>query len=421
MNFPENNPFPDNMVIRIHNLIKTKTTCTPKQLARKVACSERTIFNKIALLKQSDFPVFSLQFLFSMKRFYFVFTLIVFLVSSAVYSKPFDYRAYNTEINKAELAIINNNYRVAARCYHIAFNMGAIPSPTDLHNALVLAIKMKDEKRSFQYAGQLAQLGVGSAYFERQAKFNWLKTQSGWLPLLKTAQSVKEHIALKNAILLNRLSEMSVAYDDALDKLHKTQPSDVRWDELYQVEKTASRQLFELFKDKGYLSPREIGVHVKNDTILSDPVFTSILKWNGILPSGEMTYNNLFVPILDTAMKQGIISTDFYRRMIRSELTTSISLPPVLRVDCKLYMDKHTSAYFKKTEDARKAIGLCSYQEYIQKLQFNAKKPSSSFYIYPQVPQQPILRSWIETYRPDFFNKVQYVTSIINCIQRQPD
>ena len=54
----EYNPFMDSDMLRIHRMIKHKSTGTPKQLAEKLGCSERTVFNKLSFLKQSGLPVF---------------------------------------------------------------------------------------------------------------------------------------------------------------------------------------------------------------------------------------------------------------------------------------------------------------------------------------------------------------------------
>jgi predicted DNA-binding transcriptional regulator YafY len=51
------NPFIDKVLMRLHNLIRIKGTGSPKQLARKMHCSERTARQKIGQLKDAGLPI----------------------------------------------------------------------------------------------------------------------------------------------------------------------------------------------------------------------------------------------------------------------------------------------------------------------------------------------------------------------------
>lgn len=44
-------------LVRLHNLIRRKSTGSPADLARKLGCSERSVYNKIDRLKDFHLPV----------------------------------------------------------------------------------------------------------------------------------------------------------------------------------------------------------------------------------------------------------------------------------------------------------------------------------------------------------------------------
>lgn len=44
-------------LMRLHNLIRKKSTGTPAELARKLRCSERSVYHKIERLKAYNLPV----------------------------------------------------------------------------------------------------------------------------------------------------------------------------------------------------------------------------------------------------------------------------------------------------------------------------------------------------------------------------
>ncbi len=44
-------------LLRLHKLIKNRATGTPKQLARKLGCSESSVYNKLNQLKEMGLPI----------------------------------------------------------------------------------------------------------------------------------------------------------------------------------------------------------------------------------------------------------------------------------------------------------------------------------------------------------------------------
>lgn len=46
-----------NLLERINNLIRTKSTGTPLQLAKKLGCCERALYDKIEELRSCGFPI----------------------------------------------------------------------------------------------------------------------------------------------------------------------------------------------------------------------------------------------------------------------------------------------------------------------------------------------------------------------------
>ena len=51
------NAFLNEEMLRLHHLIRTKSTGTPQQLAKKLGCSQSTLYEKIKQLKDIGLPI----------------------------------------------------------------------------------------------------------------------------------------------------------------------------------------------------------------------------------------------------------------------------------------------------------------------------------------------------------------------------
>lgn len=77
-----------------------------------------------------------------------------------------DYRlSYHPYINKAELAIVDSNFKLALENYHRAFKMVEIGFGRDYHNAALCAIELGKFDDALQHLSKLAFKGVEKSYF----------------------------------------------------------------------------------------------------------------------------------------------------------------------------------------------------------------------------------------------------------------
>ena len=93
-----------------------------------------------------------------------ILTLVLFSFES---SGQLDYRiTYHPYINKAELAIIDQNYRLAFENYERAFLSGQIGFGKDYQNATMCAIEVKEYDRAIEFLEKLVSKGIEKYFFE---------------------------------------------------------------------------------------------------------------------------------------------------------------------------------------------------------------------------------------------------------------
>ncbi len=94
-----------------------------------------------------------------------ILTLVLFSCES---SGQLDYRiSYHPYINQAELAIIDQNYRLAYENYERAFLSGQIGLGRDYQNATMCAIEVKEYDRAIEFLEKLVSKGIEKDFFER--------------------------------------------------------------------------------------------------------------------------------------------------------------------------------------------------------------------------------------------------------------
>ncbi len=101
-------------------------------------------------------------------------TKLIFLTSilfSCKTNGQLDYRiSYHPYINSAELAVIDQNYRLAFENYERAFSSEKIGFGRDYQNAALCAIEIKEYSRAIEFLEKLVSKGIEKSYFENNKK-----------------------------------------------------------------------------------------------------------------------------------------------------------------------------------------------------------------------------------------------------------
>ena len=290
--------------------------------------------------------------------------------------------SYNVEINKAELAITNKNFTSAETHYLAAFKINETPPAIDLQNAITTAIKNGKLDLSFELCRKLASLGVGRRYFE-QRKFAPLNQMKGWQEILYYAERKKEEFKNENSALYEMQKEHFA--------VTRASFNDISSDSMLLLSKKKreiENRLLDIFRRNGYLSEYKIGVNLKEDTLITDPVFTEIIEWNYIvqLSTHEQAYliPDTFYSILKTAHDQGLVPYDYIERVVSNQSVDSLRLPRPDVAHCKVYLCASTASP-EKIDVGRKLLGLCTYDEYLQKIRYSVDNAKDDFNISPIV------------------------------------
>jgi len=180
------------------------------------------------------------------------------------YSQQYLSGKFLEQINQAELAIVNNQAERAYKIYK-KFSLKQLKL-NDLNNFYLLALQKKEIEMGVQIASEIAQRGVGSAYFKK----------SMFIPI-KASRAFQEHI--ENADKCRALmTAKTKSFTDAIDSLYKV-------DQVIAVGRTARYQgkeiplfildsfdtntayLLGLLKEKGFASEGNIAPELYQDSI----------------------------------------------------------------------------------------------------------------------------------------------------------
>lgn len=301
-------------------------------------------------------------------------------------------KLYNKEINSAELAITINNYKQASANYIAAFKINKYPQFNDLQNALINAIKLENTDLAFEYALKMSALGVGKLYFQ-QSRFKWLKEKKGWAALLANADAQKLAMERKNSVILSKLREMQYKYAAIMDASNAKANSKETLNNLAIEKDKIENRLLQLFKEFGFLSEYKIGVNVTADTMVTDPIFTQIIRCSYIknISTHELVFiePDTFTSLLTSAENEGLVSYNYIEHVVMNKTVENLKMPFVARSGCALSLCQYTDSNLPKdrVDAERSAMGLSSYAEYVQKLKFNIDPAKPAFIIEPNLSQ----------------------------------
>ncbi|MCJ7932767.1 MAG: hypothetical protein MUW56_03820 [Chryseobacterium sp.] len=184
--------------------------------------------------------------------------MLVFFIFS-IYAKSQNYvlrdstliKYYNLT-NEAENKIINNDLIGANSLYKSAYREFKYPHAKDLHNALKIALKVKDIETAYDYYRSLKCLG-------KEFDEDFLKEN------FKNPEPFKQQLC-KNVIDLKYKKSLDSLFDidQYYRKLSKGNYTSYR-KELTKSDSIASINLLKLIKKKGFPNEYNIGLSMKND------------------------------------------------------------------------------------------------------------------------------------------------------------
>ncbi len=320
-----------------------------------------------------------------MNRVTVLLCLLTILV--AIQVKGFGAENYNQEINMAELAVTKADYRNADVHFDIAFALNKQPLLKDIENALVVSIYLNKNEKAFKYAYDLASLGVGAPYFEKKFIYAKLKAEPGWNSLIRKAQNEKLRIENVNFALLSELKRMALDYDKIMaTPILNLGPESLK--DLNNSKREIEKRLLNMFNEVGYLSPYKIGASIEYDTVITDPIFSNIIKMHYCDLASRQFYlidQDALGDFLLVANSQGLVDFAYLQKVLTNKKIQELGLPSIVTSGCYYYTCNFNNQSFDQTNEKRRKSGLEPIGDYVEKLKFNILNPYNAFSIGPDI------------------------------------
>lgn len=243
----------------------------------------------------------------------FVLLLFMLLTVKAHAGGPDYTKAYYPLVNKAELSILNRDYKAALEHYEQAFKAVPTPFARDYYNAAVCAMLLKNKKQSLAYLQHLATKGVSIDYLAAQPVFDSLQTTRQWKKFRKKYPKYRKKY--EDQFNLDLRADLDELY--ARDQYFRQAAGGLRVyaDTLQKIEAANVKRLLQWVDKYGYPGESLIGV---GDTLEQLPRFSVVIQRQTKARKG---YN--FSPILEEAVKQGRIRPQVAAFLIEQQVGRS--------------------------------------------------------------------------------------------------
>jgi hypothetical protein len=291
---------------------------------------------------------------------------------------------YNAYVNKAELAIVDQQQEQALRFYDSAFGYKTIPFAQDLYNASVCALKTNDIPKAFSLCRHIAAKGTGKAFFEKKPVFVPLcRYVKQWHKLLADADRIKDKYILSNREVKKIIDGLYSRDQEMHRRWSGSDYNAALESEMKALDDSVSKALLGIFKKYGYLSEDVIGVNIHADTILEyEPQFSVIMLHNY---QGRIKTDTLFSPILREMLAAGKIKPEYYAS-IQDAGSNFIERPyygtsELSNYKCTLYRQKLPKEVLRNIDIVRQRTGLSTLDDFLKKVVFNTDHANFEFLI----------------------------------------
>ena len=212
--------------------------------------------------------------------------LFLFLPNSSLFSQNDNFiKNYYPYINKAEISIIDSNFKEAYINYEKAFKNVQSPFVKDIHNALICSIKLRYKESIYIHLKQMANKGLP---FENLIKNNYLKNYIQGNNLRKFyIQNYKDK---KNNDLILKL-ETLLNSDQIIRKL-----PNVTKKQIWSQDSINAKNLLDLFSIYGFPNEEEIGY---KGVLPNEDLYSLIIihqnQLTGVFNFSEILFKNVLL------------------------------------------------------------------------------------------------------------------------------
>ncbi|PRY07831.1 hypothetical protein CLV24_12221 [Pontibacter ummariensis] len=305
--------------------------------------------------------------------------LLLFVFSAAGATDSPDYvKVYHPTIQRAELAILNEQYGEALNAYQQAFE--AVPSAfaRDYYNAAVCAMLLEEEKQAFSYLEKLVQKGASLPYLEQQQAFSPLQEGRRWKRFKR--KYPKRRKAFEQAANLDLRADLDELY--ARDQYFRQAEGGYKMhrDTLRAIETANTLNLLNWIAEYGYPGEELIGVA---DTLEQLPRFSIVIQRQTRAMDG---YD--FTEILMQAVHDGKLAPQAAAYLMEQQAGKNrYSTKAFVKITCNGCKEgeqlKGEATYFvenmnpqelQRIDARREQLGLEPLEEYRRKVLYSLKE-----------------------------------------------
>lgn len=293
-------------------------------------------------------------------------SLLFILISLQVFAQKINYvKNYYPYTHKAELALIDSNYKESLQYYQKAFHNVKGGFAKDYYNATVLAFLLKKEDIAFQYCDTLLAKGMGQSSID-----GILRNVTDWDDWEKWQGKLKARKKVK-------VKKFNLVYRKELEEIFKLD-QDVRKKggiEVYQTDVKNAQRIKALIEQYGFPSEEVIGFEKVSDFFVPQyPYRIVLLHYMRLCKDDKKLYS--FVKMLKKAIKDGELHIHLGSSLLDKELGENHYFNLILfNIDNKDWYVPDFSEKDKKALNKRRAkLGLESIEAYQKKAIFRNSK-----------------------------------------------
>ncbi len=275
-------------------------------------------------------------------------TAILFLITLSTFAQQNDaLRNYYITINKAELAIVDNDLAQAKKHYETAFATG-YSFPIDKYNALRVSYNQKDTLSSIAYFNDLARLGQEKDMFLRYFLHNDVVNDTFLDHVSKDYEVIRAEAISSNMPALAKRVDMILALDQDCRK------RDMNDAEFAACNDNVTEVLYAYIDSYGFPGHKQTGLFEKIVGQGPNPSSFDLIFWHMRGMTGERIYEIA----LDNVHKGLYDARKYARGLCYENSGCEVSTPfePVTKKQLEAMNAKRAEIYLEPLEDHSRKI-----------------------------------------------------------------
>jgi hypothetical protein len=318
-----------------------------------------------------------------LKSFFFA-IILFFCCNTAVAqtgAKKYDAAKYFAYANKAELQIVDSNYKNAILFYDSAFTNLAAPLSQDMYNYSICAVLEKKYEAAYDAIKFLIERGCDSMLFFKNPGFHEFRNREQTRIRKNYPVFISNRSKYIDTKIIRDILEMNEVDQYYFRKRVNNLSNKPFIDSLQKNDDSLILKLKKYFTIFQYLHEGVIGVRLEDSKLSCYPVFNILVRHH----YQDLKYD--LTPVLKNALESGYLRPELYASWVDFEFGRTPGFGAELlinEINNSLYISKY-SGIKSKIEENRKEIGLCTLEEQVKKTIFSRYIDKNGFLFFAPI------------------------------------